>query len=80
VKFERFSNGAATLSIADTKNDKIQTVLMNVGGEPASNEIKLVFDTLEGQRYLTKVRTPSRSYAVIMSKPEKSRGEKGAGH
>ena len=74
-KFERFSNGAATLRIEDTKNDKIQTVLMNAGGDPASSEIKLVFDTLEGQRYLTKVRTPSRSYAVVMNKPEKNRGK-----
>ena len=78
LKFEKFSNNAATLTIQDTTNDKIQTVLMNVGGEAPSNEIKLVFDTLEGQRYLTKVRTPSRSYAIVMNKPEKNRGEKGA--
>ena len=74
LKFERFSNGAATLSIQNTKNDKIQTVIMTAGGEAASSEIKLVFDTLEGQRYLTKVRTPSRSYALVMGRPEKNRG------
>ena len=74
LKFDRFSNGAATLSIQNTKDDKVQTVLMNAGGEAASSEIKLVFDTLEGQRYLTKVRTPSRSYAVVMNKPGKERG------
>jgi len=77
VKFERFSNGAATLSIQNTKDDKVQTVLMSAGGDAASNDIKLVFDTLDGQRYLTKVRTPSRSYAVIMGKPDKNRGDKG---
>ena len=80
LKFERFSSGSATLTIDDTKNDKTQTVIMNAGGDAASSEIKLVFDTLEGQRYLTKVRTPSRSYAVVMSQPEKNRGEKGAGN
>jgi len=78
LKFERFSNGAASLTIEDVKNEKIQTVLMSAGGEAASSEIKLVFDTLEGQHYLTKVRTPSRSYAVVMNKPEKNRGGKGA--
>jgi len=77
LKFERLSSGAAVLSIVNTQNDKIQTILMNEGGEPGSKEIKLVFDTLEGQRYLTKVRTPSRSYAVIMDKPEK-KGTDGA--
>ena len=77
LKFERLSSGAAVLSIVNTQNDKIQTILMNEGGEPGSKEIKLVFDTLEGERYLTKVRTPSRSYAVIMDKPEK-KGTDGA--
>ena len=80
LKFEKFSNGAASLSIQDTKDDKVQTVLMNAGGDGASSEIKLVFDTLQGQRYLTKVRTPARSYAVVMSKPDKNRGGKGAGN
>jgi len=79
LKFERFSNGAATLTIEDTKNDKVQTVLMNAGGDAASSEIKLVFDTLDGQRYLTKVRTPARTYAVVNRKPEKNRAESGAG-
>jgi hypothetical protein len=77
-KFDKFSNSSATLTIHDTKNDTIQTVLMNAGGDAASNEIKLVFDMLEGQRYLTKIRTPSRSYAVVMNKPDKNRGGKSA--
>jgi hypothetical protein len=75
LKFERFSTGSAILSIQDTKNDKVQTVLMNAGGDGVSDEIKLVFDTLEGQRYLTKVKTPARTYAVVMNKPGKNRGK-----
>ena len=69
VRVERLAPGTATLTIQDTKNDKIQTVLMNAGGEAASGDIKLVFDTLEGQRYLTKIKTPDRTYAVVMKKP-----------
>jgi hypothetical protein len=68
VKFDRLSTGTATLTIEDPKNEKIQTVIMNAGGEAASSEIKLVFDTLDGQRYLTKVRTPDRSYAIVMNR------------
>ena len=79
LKFERLSSGAAALSIQDTKNDKTQTILMSEGGEAASKEIKLVFDTLDGQRHLTKVRTPSRTYAVVVNKPEKNRGSGAAG-
>lgn len=73
VKFERFATGSAILSIHNTESNKTQTVLMNSRGEAASDEIKLVFDTLEGQRYLTKIRTPLRTYAVVMKKQQ---GEK----
>ncbi|PYT00832.1 MAG: hypothetical protein DMF63_05875 [Acidobacteria bacterium] len=73
LKFERFSAGSATLTIQDVKNEKSQTVLMNAGGDMSRGEIKLVFDTLEGQRYLTKVKTPSRTFAIIMNKPDKKK-------
>jgi hypothetical protein len=79
LKFQRISTDTATLTIQDTKNEKSQTVLLNAGGMATSNEIKLAFDTLDGQRYLTRVSTPSRTYAVVMKKFErdaaKNRGE-----
>ena len=78
VKFERLSTGVATLTIEDTKNDKIQTVLMNAGGEAVSSEIKLVFDTVDGQRYLTKVRTPDRSYAIVVNRTRSGKSSDGA--
>ena len=72
VKFERLMTGAATLSIQDTKTDEVQKVLLNAGGEIGSAEFKLVFDSVEGQRYLTKVRTSARTYAVVGKRPEKN--------
>ncbi|MEO8573725.1 MAG: hypothetical protein ABI481_07130 [Pyrinomonadaceae bacterium] len=71
VKFERRATGAATLSIQDTKTDELQTVLLNAGGDFSSAEIKLVFDKVEGQRYLTKVQTPVRTYALVRTKSER---------
>ena len=72
VKFERLMLGTATLSIQDTKTDEVQKVLLNAGGELGSAEFKLVFDSVEGQRYLTKVRTSVRTYAVVGKRPEKN--------
>ena len=37
----------------------------------ASRDFKLVFDTIEGRRYLTKVRTSDRSYAIARPKVQK---------
>ncbi|HUR98800.1 MAG TPA: hypothetical protein VMZ26_12100 [Pyrinomonadaceae bacterium] len=72
VKFQRQTPGSATLSIEDTKTNEIQTVILNAGGDPGSDEIKLVFDTVEGHRYLRKVRTQSTTYAIVKTKAEKN--------
>lgn len=71
IQVNRRITGASTLSIRDTKTDEQQTVLLNSNGEAGTGEIKLVFDTVEGRRYLTKVRTPERSYALYKTKVEK---------
>jgi len=72
VKLDRYSSGSASLSIRDTMTDEVQTVLLNANGDGPAGEIKLVFDVFEGRRYLTKVSTPSRTYALIKSKAEKN--------
>src|SRR5215216_6652944 len=60
VKLEKLGNGMATLAIQHTKTDEIQRVLLNARGDAAGTDIKLVFDTINGQRYLTKLRTMDR--------------------
>ena len=71
ININRRITGASTLSIRDTKTDEQQTVLLSSNGEAAAGEVKLVFDTVEGRRYLTKVRTPDRSYGLYRVKAEK---------
>jgi hypothetical protein len=68
LKLFKNSSGTATLSITDTKTDAVQTVLLNVNGDLGGSEIKLVFDNVEGQRYLSKVQTTERTYALLKSK------------
>ena len=74
VKFDRLSTGLASLTIEDTKTDKRQTVLMNAGGYTGASEFKLIFDTLDGQRVLTKVKTSDRNYAIVVNKNRSGKG------
>ena len=72
VKLEALSMGGAKLSIHDTKNDEVQMILINGTGEDAGKDVNLVFDVIDGKRFLTKVRTPERTYALFKSKAEKN--------
>jgi hypothetical protein len=69
VKVQKLTTGAATLTIEDTKNDKIRVVLMNANGDSPEQGVKLVFDNVGGQRYLSRVNTPERSFALVKSRP-----------
>ena len=68
LKLSKQSSGTASLSIIDTKTDEIQTVLLNANGDSAGSDIKLVFDKVEGRRYLSKVQTTERTYALVKTK------------
>ena len=71
IKLEKLVNGTAALSIQNTKTDDVTRVLMNANGDTASDDVRLVFDTFNGQRYLTKLKTTDRTYAIVGSKPGK---------
>jgi hypothetical protein len=71
IKLEKLGNGTATLSIQNTKTDEIQRVLMNANGDTSADDVRLVFDTINGQRYLTKLKTTDRTYAIVGAKPDK---------
>lgn len=65
VKLERISASTSTLTLQNVKTDEMQTVLLNVSSAKAGSEMKLVFDTIEGKKYLTKVGTADKTYAII---------------
>ncbi|HEX6126360.1 MAG TPA: hypothetical protein VFZ23_13380 [Pyrinomonadaceae bacterium] len=68
VKVERLPAGGGILSIQDTRTDDVQLVLMAYSGETRGSDFKLVFDSIEGRRYLTKVRKSERTYALARPK------------
>lgn len=71
VKLDKMGTGMATLSIQNTKTDEIQRMLLNANGDAAADDVRLVFDTINGQRYLTKLKTTDRTYAIVGSRPDK---------
>lgn len=75
VRLERISAGTSALTIQDTKTDELQTVLLNVNSSGVAGDMKLVFDTVEGKKYLTKVRTSDKTYGLIQKKVD-SKGAK----
>lgn len=64
VTIERVTHETSALRIRDTKNETSQTILLNLSYAGARDEIKLVFDTVGGKKYLTKVGTADR-FAVV---------------
>ena len=75
VKLERLSSGTSALTIQDTKSNDLQTVLVHVG--IPSNQLNLVFDTIEGKKYLTKIQTGERTFAVIPTKVDRKSAKAG---
>lgn len=71
VKLDRRAGGSATLSVQDTKTDEVQNMIVSIGAHSTSGQVNLVFDTINGQRYLTKISTPDRTFSLIKSKAEK---------
>ena len=71
LKVTKFGTVTGTLSIRDPKTDELQIVLLNANGDESADGIKLVFDTIDGRRFLTKIRTPDRTFALGRSKAEK---------
>lgn len=71
VKLDKTGAGMATLSIQNTKTDEVQRVLLNANGDAGAQDVRLIFDTINGQRYLTKLKTTDRTYAIVGSRPAK---------
>jgi hypothetical protein len=75
VRMEKTSTGATLLSIQDVEGDRNQTVLLNQTGATGTSDVKLVFETVNGQRYLSKITAQDRTFAVVVSRDKM----KGAG-
>jgi hypothetical protein len=61
------------LTIQKVGSDKIQTILLGNGGGSRSGEVQLVFNSLDGRRYLTGITTSNEAYALFHEKGAETR-------
>lgn len=71
VKVSKQPFGTTILSIQDTDTNDVQQILLNVSGEAAGTEMKLMFANIGDRKFLSKIQTPTASYSTIPSKSEK---------
>jgi hypothetical protein len=72
LKVEGIGPGTAALTIEDTKTDEVQRIIMSGNGDEPTSNLRLVFETVDGQKYLAKVRTPTHLFAVAKTKAQKN--------
>lgn len=75
VKLDRLSSGTSTLTIHETKSGDMQTVLVHVNNGSRGSQVNLIFDTIEGKKYLTRIQTADRTFAVAGSKVDRKAGK-----
>jgi hypothetical protein len=64
IKIGRLRSGNASVTIDDLKNDRVQIVLAKQNGDPAVEDVNLVFDKINGLRTLSRIVTPVGGYAL----------------
>ena len=68
---DRISASTSSLTIQNVETDELQTVLLGVNSASAGRDMKLVFDTIDGKKYLTKVGTADKMYALLRNKVDR---------
>lgn len=71
VKIARPQSGIATLSIQDPKTDSFQKVIVNSDVYNTDNAVKLVFDTVNSKKFLSRMVTPSGTFALSKRKAQR---------
>lgn len=65
VKLSKLQSGAATINISDLKAETVQTLLARRNGASSEDSFKLVFETVNGQKVLSHIVTPSGGFALL---------------
>ena len=75
VKVSKFQNGSATIVVTDPKTESIQTVLAQRNGDNTDDSVKLLFETVDGEKVLTRVATPSGGFALRLNRQKRDVAE-----
>lgn len=69
VKLNKFQTGSAAIIIGDPRTDSVQTVLARRSGDDADDLVKLVFETINGEKVLSRIITPGGGFALLNRQP-----------
>ena len=73
VKINKQMVAGAALTIQKAGSDKTQTILLSNGGGTRSGDVQLVFNSLDGRRYLTEITTPNEAFELFHEKGDETR-------
>ena len=84
VKINKQMVVGAALTIQKVGSDKAHTILLSNGGGARSGEVQLLFNSLDGRRYLTGITTSNEAFALFedkgaetrLAKLQKSKGQR----
>lgn len=57
--------GAAALTIQRVGSDEVQTILLGNGGGERSGDVQLIFNSVDGRKYLTDVNTTTSRFELV---------------
>ena len=73
VKINKQMVAGAALTIQEVGSDTTQTILLTNGGGARSGEVQLVFNSLDGRRYLTGITTSNEAFGFFHDKGAETR-------
>lgn len=73
VKINKQMVVGAALTIQEAGSDKSQTILLTIGGGARSGEVRLLFNSFDGRRYLTGVTTSNEEFGIFHEKGAENR-------
>jgi hypothetical protein len=74
VRLNKFQTGSASIVISDPKTNSVQTILAQRNAEDSDGTIKLVFETVSGEKVLSRVITPGGGFALHNRQPRNVAG------
>jgi len=76
VKINKGMIAGAVLTIQKSGSDKVQSVMLNNNGGERSDDVQLVFSSIEGRNSLTNVTTSISDYSLLDKSGRTARGAK----
>lgn len=72
IKLARTATNVTAFSLTDNNGKVLHTILVMDNGEVSKKQVELVFDHHDGQRFLAKLLTRQKGFALYQTKAERN--------